>query len=193
MKYFLLLAWVAFLSIPQTSLAQKREKPKEWAFKHAESEETNTFTEGQRMKIVWLLNGKKKSTKAKLSNIDKDTVSFVNRGEKLELAKKDIKKITVYPRSGRFWGTFLGITAIVLAVILLILAVIASLILALVYLLTLGSVQQSNEFPVLPVVGLLLVGLLTVFVVNSRKTIHYDPFGENWIMQTPPTHLNGSP
>jgi|688.fasta_scaffold1624041_2 uncharacterized protein HemX len=105
MRIFLLFLLLAVLSLPQNIYAQKQQKEKkQWVFKHAYTGKVITLSEGQRMKVAWQQNGKKQTTKAKLYNIDQDTVSFLKGEKRLDLAKKDITKITYKDPEDSLWG-----------------------------------------------------------------------------------------
>jgi amino acid transporter len=194
MKHFFLLLLLAVFSLPQNVYAQKQKKEKkEWIFKHSYTGKVITLAEGQRMKVTWLLNGKKQSTKAKLYNIDQDTVSFIKDQTRLDLARKDVVKITFKDREESFLGAAGGAVLIMLAAVILVVLVIVSVIMFFVWLISLGSTSEPKKFNTVPVLALAAVGLFAIIISSFQKTKIHEPFGENWIMQTPPTHLDQIP
>lgn len=194
MKQILLLLLLAVLSSSQSVYAQKQKKEnKQWVFKHAYTGKVITLAEGQRMKVTWLLNGKKQSDKAKLYNIDQDTVSFIKDETRLDMARKDIVKISFKDREESILGAAGGAILIMLSAVILIVLVIVSVITFFVWLISLGSTSEPKKFNKVPVLALAAVGLFTIIIASFQKTKIHEPFGENWIMQTPPTHLDEIP
>ena len=145
------------------------------------------------MKVTWLLNGKKQSTKAKLYNIDQDTVSFYKGQTRLDLAKKDITKITARDTEDSLKGAAGGAALILLAVVIMVILILISLISLFLYLITLGSSSEPKKFNMVPVLALAAVGVFAIIIDSFQKNKIHEPFGENWIMQTPPTHLEEIP
>lgn len=86
-----------------------------------------------------------------------------------------------------------GAALIALAVVIMVLLAIISVISLIIFLITLGSSSEPKKFNMVPVFVLAADGLFAIILDSFQKNKIYEPFGESWIMQTPPTKLEQIP
>lgn len=180
MNHLLLLSFLYLLhTVPGYS--QTAYPPKKWTMQHRITKEKRTFKAKHWMQITWRENDTTRTMKAKLYRLDADSVTIVNKDSKVDIARKDVTKVSVI-KSFRSWVyTSIGMLLLGLGIFLGLMGFLANNITS-----SLGGTSSNiRDFKNMFLIGLAGIGLGIGFLRAGKfdDTTKKEPFSAQWMLK----------